>query len=79
MSEAIDVYSLETGKRAVVRAVNASDVIRQRLFDMGILPSCEIIKERCAFGGDPVWVRLGTVQLALRKAEAESVMVELVS
>ena len=77
MSGTVDVYSLETGKRAIVRSVNANEVIRQRLFDMGVLPNCEIVKERCALGGDPVWVRLGTVQLALRKSEAESVVVEL--
>ncbi|MBO5753126.1 MAG: ferrous iron transport protein A [Proteobacteria bacterium] len=78
MGNRIDVYHLETGKRAIVRSVNASDIIRQRLFDMGVLPTCEIVKERCALGGDPVWVKVGTVQLALRKAEAESVIVELI-
>lgn len=78
MCKSVDVYNLETGKRAVVQSVNASEVIRQRLFDMGVLPHCEIVKERCALGGDPVWVRLGTVQLALRRAEAEAVVVELV-
>lgn len=78
MSENQNLYNIETGIKAVVRKVNAGDVIRQRLFDMGILPNCEVIKERCALGGDPVWVRLGTVQIALRKNEAESVFVEAV-
>lgn len=78
MGNRVDVYHLETGKRAIVRSVNAGDIIRQRLFDMGVLPTCEIVKERCALGGDPVWVKVGTVQLALRKAEAESVIVELI-
>ena len=77
LSKQLDLYSMETGKRAFVRAVNASEIIRQRLFDMGVLPNCEVIKERCALGGDPVWIRLGSVQIALRKNEAESVVVEM--
>lgn len=73
----LDVYSMKTGVRAIVKEVNASDIIRQRLFDMGVLPNCEVIKERCAMGGDPVWIRLGSVQIALRRNEAESVIVEI--
>ena len=73
----LDVYNMGVGAKGIVRTVNADEVIRQRLFDMGVLPNCEVIKERSALGGDPIWIRLGTVQLALRKNEAESVIVEL--
>ena len=71
------LYSLGTGNKGIVRSVHADDVIRQRLFDMGIIPNIEVVKERTAALGDPVWVRVGTVQLALRKAEAEAVDVEV--
>ena len=73
----LDVYNMGVGAKGIVRTVNADEVIRQRLFDMGVLPNCEVIKERSALGGDPIWSRLGTVQLALRKNEAESVIVEV--
>lgn len=73
----MDLYSMEKGQKAMVLSVNADEVIRQRLFDMGVLPNCEIVKERSALGGDPVWVRLGTVQIALRKNEAQAVEVEI--
>lgn len=72
----LSIYTLETGKTAIVRTVNADEVIRQRLLDMGLLPNSEVTKERCALGGDPVWIRIGSVQLALRKNEAEAVVVE---
>lgn len=72
----LNIYTLETGKTAVVKTVNADEVIRQRLLDMGLLPNIEVTKERCALGGDPVWIRLGNVQIALRKNEAEAVTVE---
>ena len=71
------IYSIGVGNRAVVRSVHADDVIRQRLFDMGIIPNAEVVKERTAALGDPVWIRVGTIQLALRRNEAEAVDVEL--
>ncbi len=71
------LYSLGIGCSGVVRSVHADTVIRQRLFDMGIVPNIEVVKERTAALGDPVWIRVGTVQLALRKAEAEAVDVEV--
>jgi Fe2+ transport system protein FeoA len=70
------VYMLEQGKSAIIREVNATGAIRQRLLDMGMIPDMEVIKERTALGGDPVWVKVGSVQIALRKNEAESIVVE---
>ena len=70
------IYNLITGQRAVVKSVHANSAIRQRLFDMGVIPSVEVMKERSALGGDPVWISVGSVQLALRKNEAEAVFVE---
>ena len=72
------LYSLGIGSTGVVRSVHADAVIRQRLFDMGIIPNIEVVKERTAALGDPVWIRVGSVQLALRKAEAEAVDIETV-
>ena len=72
-----NIYQLNTGQKAVVKNVSANEVIRQRLLDMGLLPNCEVIKERTALGGDPVWIRVGNVQLALRRNEAEAVTVEV--
>lgn len=71
------ICNLANGQRAIVKSVHANDAIRQRLFDMGVIPSVEVTKERCAAGGDPIWIRVGSVQLALRKNEAESVDVEI--
>lgn len=78
-SKSCDVYALESGCRAVVTAVLAQSTIRQRLFDMGFVPDCEFVKQRTALGGDPVWVCLDGVQIALRKKEAQAIMVERVS
>ena len=71
-----NVYTLEIGQTAVIREVNATGAVRQRLLDMGMIPTIPITKERTALGGDPVWVKVGNVQLALRKDEAQAVVVE---
>ena len=75
----VDVYSLENGKTGIVKNVKAEDSIRQRLFDMGVLPNCEVKKERSAIGGNPVWIKVGNVEIALRRNEAESVLVSVAS
>ena len=59
------------------RVVNVSSIgpVRQRLLDMGLLPDVEVRMERCALGGDPIWISFGGAQLALRRSEAEGVVV----
>ena len=68
-------YDLAPGERARVTHVNAHGPIRQRLLDMGVLPDVMLEMERVAPAGDPVWVKLEGCQLALRRKEAESVVV----
>ena len=72
-----NIISLDSGMQATVREVNADPVIRQRLFDMGIIPNATVEKIRAVVGGDPVWIKVGSVQIALRKNEAEAVVVEM--
>jgi len=71
-----NIYTLAVGETATIREVNATGAVRQRLLDMGMIPNIKVKKERTALGGDPVWVRVGSVQLALRKNEAEAIVIE---
>lgn len=66
---------LKPGFEGRVMQVNAAGAIRQRLLDMGLLPGVTVRVERVAPGGDPVWIQVQGTQLALRKKEAESVLV----
>ena len=70
------ILNIASGSQAVVREVNADPTIRQRLFDMGIIPNATVTKIRSVIGGDPVWIKVGTVEIALRKNEAAAVVVE---
>ncbi len=66
---------LEPGQRGTVVEINASPVIRRRLLDMGIIPNVRVQMERTTATGDPVWLRVQSYQLALRRDEAASVIV----
>lgn len=73
-----NLYAIPTGCYAKVQSIGSNAGTRQRILDMGVLPGCQVYKERCALGGDPIWVTLEGVQLALRKTEAEAITVTLI-
>jgi DtxR family Mn-dependent transcriptional regulator len=69
--------SLKPGQTARVSQVNSQGAVRQRLLDLGLLPDVSVYIERVAPAGDPLWINVGGSQLALRRREAEAVVVEL--
>jgi DtxR family transcriptional regulator, Mn-dependent transcriptional regulator len=71
----MSVFDMKPGESGCVTQVNAVGAIRQRLLDMGILPDVLVELERVAPAGEPVWIRLEGSQLALRRQEAQAVMV----
>ncbi len=70
------LLELNIGQRATITDVLGTGPVRQRLLDMGLLPECLITMERIAPTGAPLWIRLDTMQLALRRNEATSIIVE---
>jgi len=75
---AANLYELKAGFKGRVRQIRAQGAVRQRLLDMGILPNTEVTMERSAPGGDPIWVKVHGTQLALRKNEALSILIDFV-
>ncbi|MAE72303.1 MAG: hypothetical protein CME06_17775 [Gemmatimonadetes bacterium] len=73
----MSIFDLTPGDHARVSQVNARGAIRQRLLDMGILPQAKVELERVAPAGEPVWIKLDGTQLALRRQEAEAVLVDM--
>jgi len=67
--------NLKPGEKARISQVLAEGAIRQRLLDMGMLPGVEVILERFAPAGDPLWIRTEGFQLSLRRAEAAAILV----
>ncbi len=74
----MSVFEMRPGEIGCVTQVNAEGAIRQRLLDMGILPDTRVELERVAPTGEPVWIRLDGSQLALRRQEAQAVLVNRV-
>ena len=69
------ILALCAGEMAYISRITGSGAIRQRLLDMGLLPKQELRLKRVAPSGDPVWIELNGTQLALRRKEAESVLI----
>jgi ferrous iron transport protein A len=81
VSSIADAASAATGASAVpVAAIGdvAGSTIVRRLMELGFVPgeSIEVIEE-VRPGGDPIAVRIGTSIFALRRREAQPVMVRL--
>lgn len=67
--------SLNPGQRMFIKEIQADEGTRQRLNAMGLLCGREIqVIRRARFGG-PLQVRVGSVNLILRRREAEYVKV----
>jgi DtxR family Mn-dependent transcriptional regulator len=71
----MSLADVKPGRRAVVTKISAGGALRQRLLDMGVLPETTIDIERVGLGGDPFWVRCQGARLALRRSEAQSILV----
>ena len=72
----------ETGVTYRVLSVHANPNLAhsdQHLKDLGFLPGeLVILKRRAQPGGDPIVVRIGSSNFALRRAEAACVLIEQV-
>jgi Fe2+ transport system protein FeoA len=71
----MSVFDLKPGQQGMVTRVNARGAVRQRLLDMGLLPNVLLRVERVAPGGGPDWISTQGSQMALRRNEAESILI----
>lgn len=78
-SATMSLAELKPGKQALVTTIETSGALRQRLLDMGVLPNTPIEIERVGLGGDPFWIRCQGARLALRRTEANCIMVRSAS
>ena len=70
---------LKVGDKAEVTALKAESVIRRRIMDMGLIRGTTFKVLRVAPLGDPIEIFFKGLYLAMRKAEAEGVLVSKVS
>ena len=74
------LLDLGDGESAVIRAVrdlDAHDGVSTRLRELGFVPGESVqIVAHAPFGRDPIAVRVGYTRFALRRREAERVVIE---
>ena len=69
---------LLVGQSCKVTSFNSEGLIRRRLLDMGITTGVKIKLIKVAPLGDPLEVELRGYNLSIRKAEAQSINIELI-
>jgi ferrous iron transport protein A len=67
--------ALPRGRAARVVAVGGADAVARRLMEMGVVPGAPVRVVKCAPLGDPIQVRVRGYDLALRRAEAQTISV----
>ena len=69
---------MKVGEKGKISRVGGSGQVHRRILDMGVIPKTTVEVERLAPLGDPIWIRIKSYSLSLRKEEAANVYVEVV-
>lgn len=69
--------TLPRGLTARVVAVGGAGAVARRLMEMGVVPGARVSVVKVAPLGDPIQVRVRGYDLALRRAEAQTISVVL--
>ncbi len=68
---------LAIGKEAIVTRLVCTGASRRRLMDLGILPGTHLAADFASPLGDPVAYRVRDALIALRRAQARQIEIEL--
>jgi ferrous iron transport protein A len=72
----VPLSELLVGSRARVAEVKGGGIHQRRMLDMGLVPGAEVTVMRKAPLGDPVEYSIKGTAIAMRRTDAESIMVE---
>ena len=62
--------SLQRGQKGIIRAIDTTDPMVQRLMVLGLVEGAEVEYSSAAIGGDPLEFRLFGKAISLRKEQA---------
>ena len=74
-TDELSLARLPIGAQARVIAINGSGAIARRLMEMGVVPGAPIRVIKAAPLGDPIEIRVRGYHLALRRTEAQTILV----
>jgi len=66
---------LHKGERAEIVRLNADKVLRDRFASFGILPGEEVVVRECSLAKQTIEIEVGLTTIALRKEEADKIVV----
>lgn len=69
--------AVKKGIKGKVKEINLTKELRDKLYELGLIPGQEIEVLQDAPLGGPVKIRVGDYCLALRRREAEGIVVEV--
>jgi len=75
----IKLSSLKEGQKAIIQNIGEIGELKQRLLEVGLLCNEPIEVVKIAPFGDPILIRVGNNSFALRKEEADKIVVENLS
>ena len=75
MKKTVDKLSI--GEKGIVEALGSQGAVRRHIIDMGITPGAVIIMRKAAPMGDPIEINVRGYELSIRKAEAQTITVEV--
>ena len=78
-TDELSLAGLPVGLQARVIAVKGSSTIARRLMEMGVVPGAPVRVIKAAPLGDPLEVRVRGYHLALRRTEAQMILVTTTS
>ena len=64
------------GATVTVRKIDGEGAVRRRIIDMGLTKGTQVLVRKVAPLGDPIELTVRGYELSIRKADAESILVE---
>ena len=68
---------MNIGQRGTIVSVDGASDVKRRMIDMGITPGAYVILKKYAPLGDPMEINVRGYNVAIRKKEAELIIVEV--
>ena len=73
--ETIPLTNLKLNQTGLIKEINCTDNIKRRLLDLGLVPSTSITPIMQSLSGDPIAYEVRNIILAIRKEDANNILV----
>lgn len=74
--ETIPLSKLDLNSVGIIKEINCKDNIRRRLLDLGLIPYTYITPIMKSITGDPIAYEVRNIILAIRKQDADKIIIE---